>query len=838
VNELPTGTVTFLFTDVEGSTRQLDELGSEGFAEALSEHRRVLRDAFAAHGGVEIDTQGDAFFVAFASAPAALGAAGDAQAALAHGALRVRIGLHTGTPLVSAEGYVGMDVHRAARIAAAAHGGQVVVSSTTASLAPEGLRDLGEHRFKDLSAPERVYQLGDAEFPPLKSIYRTNLPVPATPFLGREDELAAVADLLRRQDVRLVTLTGPGGTGKTRLALQAAAEAAETFPDGITWISLVPLRDPGLVPATVAKALEVPERPDCPLVQSLREALVGKRLLLLVDNAEHLLPEVAMDVSELVTIGEPSILVTSRERLRVAGEHAYGVPSLEDRDARRLFVTRACQVDDSFVETPAVADLCQQLDNLPLALELAAARTSIFSAEQLLERLARPLDLLKGGRDADPRQATLRATIDWSHELLGEEERRRFAALAVFAGGCTFEAAEEVAAADPDILQSLIDKSLVRRRAAEGDARYWMLATIHEFAAERLAELAEAERLRFRHAEFFAAFLERADPYVRHGPDQQTWCAQVAADYDNVRAAIAFGLERAPELAARLVGSVTFFLWLRGGFAEAATWVDACLARADHLAPELLTRVHECGSAVSLRLGDIEAASRHADDAYRIAAAAGDDRGLANALRERGKVAASRGQTDLVRAIYTELEPVAERAGDAWNAAIALNNLGDLALREGDWRQVVDLCGRSSAIRRSMGDLWGSALATLNVAEAQLELSEFAAAARSLDAALEDAQQVGATTIMAGCLDVSAVLAAMLGRTLESTRLLGAADRVHEELGGAREGKYEAALMARTTESLQTTLTPDVFEHELHRGRALSLDEATELALAVIGAAV
>jgi tetratricopeptide (TPR) repeat protein len=324
---------------------------------------------------------------------------------------------------------------------------------------------------------------------------------------------------------------------------------------------------------------------------------------------------------------------------------------------------------------------------------------------------------------------------------------------------------------------------------------------------------------------------------VRHGPDQQAWCSRVADDYDNVRAAIDFAVDSEPELAARLVGNLGFFLWLRGGFAEAATWVLACLARADALTPERLTRVHECGSIVSLRLGDVEQASRHADEAYRIAASAGDDRGLANALRERGKVAASRGQTDAIRPIYTELETVAARAGDAWNAAIALNNLGDLALVEGDWRQVVDRCGRSSELRRSMGDVWGSALATLNVAEAQLELGELEAAAQSLRTALEDAAAVGATTIVAGCLDSSAVLAQALGRVADATRLLGGADRVYEELGSPREGTYEVALRARVTESLEASLGPDAFGRELERGRALSLEDSSELAFAVIEAA-
>jgi predicted ATPase len=833
VTALPTGTVTFLFTDVEGSTRLLDKLGTERFADALAAHERVVRKAIAAHGGVEVRTEGDSFFVAFVTAPAALATAVDAQVALADGPIKVRMGLHTGTALVTGDEYVGMDVHRAARLAAAAHGGQVVVSSTTAALAPDGLHDLGEHRFKDLSAPERVWQVGKGEFPPLNSLYRTNLPTPATPFLGRDEELAAVTALLARPDVRVLTLTGPGGTGKTRLALQAAAETAEAFPDGITWIALSPLRDPALVPATTAKALHVPERPDGSLDEALSEAVAGKRLLLLLDNAEHLLPGVAMQISQLAAAG-PRILVTSRERLRVAGEHAYGVPSLAELDARRLFAARARQVDESFLETPAVDDLCRQLDNLPLALELAAARISLFSVEQLLARLANRLDFLRGGRDADPRQETLRATIGWSYELLGEDERRLFAALAVFVGGCTFEAAEEVAGADPDILQSLIDKSLVRRRDGERGPRYWMLGTIREFAAERLEQLADSDELRRRHAAFFASFVERADPHVRHGPDQQAWCSRVADDYDNIRASIDFGIDRAPDLAARLVGNLQFFFWLRGGFAEAAGWVAACLAREHALPPAWRSRLHECGALVWQRLGDIERASRHADEAYRIAASAGDEGGMANALRERAKVAASRGETDGVRAIYAELETVAERAGDAWNAAIALNNLGDLALQEGDWRAVVDKCTRSSELRRSMGDHWGSALATLNVAEAQLELGELTAAARSLRAALADADSLGATTIIAGSLDCSALLAAAVGRPVEATRLLGAADRLYEELGGAREGNYETAIVDNLRESAAASLGAGAFVSELELGRALSYDDATELAVAVI----
>jgi Adenylate and Guanylate cyclase catalytic domain len=413
MRELPTGTVTFLFTDIEGSTRLLHELG-DAYAGILAEHRRVLRDAFATHGGVEVDTQGDAFFVAFARATDALSAAADAQRALEDGPLRVRMGLHTGEPLVTEEGYVGIDVHRAARIAAAGHGGQVLVSQTTHDLTGDGLRDLGEHRLKDLSAPERIYQLGDGEYPPLKTLYQTNLPIPATPFLGREDELAAVGDLLAEPDLRLLTLTGAGGSGKTRLALQAAGAAADGYPGGVWWVPLAPVGDPDAVFESAAGALGIPA--------SLEQAIGDRTLLLLLDNFEHLI-EAAPRLSPLLaSCPNLDLVVTSRERLQLQGEHVYPVPVLVRSEARALFTTRARAVRPDFEETDEVDELCARLDDLPLALELAAARVAILSTEQLLSRLGSRLDLLRGGRDAEVRQQTLRATIEWSYDLLEPDE--------------------------------------------------------------------------------------------------------------------------------------------------------------------------------------------------------------------------------------------------------------------------------------------------------------------------------------------------------------------------------------------------------------------------------
>ena len=503
---LPTGTITFVFTDVEGSTRLLNELGADAYADALAEHRRALREAFARHDGVEVDTQGDSFFIAFSTAPAALAAAAEAQQALAAGPVRVRIGIHTGTPHVTDEGYVGRDVHRAARIGAAGHGGQILVSASTASLVEEdSLRDLGEHRLKDLAASERIYQLGGEAFPPLRSLQQTNLPIPATAFLGRQRELDEVTSLLRDGHARLVTLSGPAGSGKTRLALQGAAEASDHYPDGVFWAPLAALRDSGLVLEVAAQALEARS--------SLAERVADRRLLLVLDNFEHLIdaaPELARLLGDCPNL---QLLVTSRELLRLPGEQAYPVPPFEPHDATEFFTARAQAVDPRFEPSSVVEKLCSRLDNLPLALELAASRIAVLSPEQLLGRLSERLDLLKAGRGVDPRQQTLRATIEWSYDLLDEDEQVLFERLSVFAGGCALEAAEEVCAAEIDTLQSLIDKSLLRRQGE----RFWMLETIKEYAAERLEQRGEAMVLSDRHADHFIALAERA---AGNAPDE------------------------------------------------------------------------------------------------------------------------------------------------------------------------------------------------------------------------------------------------------------------------------------------------------------------------------
>ena len=455
--DLPTGTVTFLFTDVEGSTNLLEQVGDEAYDDLLAAHRLIVREACAEHEGVEVDTQGDAFFFAFSTAPAALAAASAMTSALSSGPIRVRIGLHTGEARVSKEGYVGKEVHFAARVAATGHGGQIVLSRATAQLVDGALTDLGEHRLKDIEEPVPIYQLGDASFPPLKTISNTNLPRPASSFVGREGELEELLGMIEA-GARLVTLTGAGGSGKTRLALEAAATLVPSYKAGVFWVGLAALRDPALVTETIAQTLGAKD--------GLVEHVGEREMLLLLDNLEQIIEAAPELASLLESCPNLVLVVTSRELLRVRGEVEYPVPPLASPEAVTLFCERS-----GLEPSEEIAELCARLDNLPLAVELAAARTKALSPKQILERLSQRLDLLKGGRDADPRQHTLRATIEWSYDLLSEVERRLFRALSVFAGGCTLEAAEEVADADLDTLQSLVEKSLLRYSDGILDAR-------------------------------------------------------------------------------------------------------------------------------------------------------------------------------------------------------------------------------------------------------------------------------------------------------------------------------------------------------------------------------
>ena len=620
---LPTGTVTFLFTDVEGSTRRLEELGAEAYAVELGRHREIVRAALEEHGGVEVDTQGDAFFCAFPSARAAVACAGSIQNALAGGGVRIRMGIHTGEALLVDRHYVGMDVHRAARIGACGHGGQVVLSPSTVALLEPGefvVRDLGAHRLKDLAAPVVLSQLGSDEHPPLKALFRTNLPVPATPFLGRDRELEELVELASAPSVRVLTLTGPGGTGKTRLSLQLAAELSDEYPDGVWWVPLAPLRDGALVASAVAQALDVDEEPGRELVDSIANAVARKRMLLLLDNCEHVVEPAAGLVGRLVGSGlELFVVATSREPLAVSGENVFAVQPLVERDAIELFHARAHAAGARLERTAAdgvVTELCARLDNLPLAVELAAARTSALPPAALLDRLSGRLDVLSGPRDADERQRTLRATIAWSYDLLDEGERRLFRSLAVFVGGASLSAIEAVCAARLEDLLSLVSKSLVRPASTEGDEpRYFVLETIREFAAEELGSTNELDALHGRHVDWYAGLARDLGGELDR-LDSGEHLLRLELDLENLRAAferaVQPGEDRVSDAVALALALVTRH-FLRGRYAEAETVARQAL----ELDAELLATAHLLEwLGVVLRL---QGRPREAMESYRAA---------------------------------------------------------------------------------------------------------------------------------------------------------------------------------------------------------------------------
>ena len=829
----PSGTVTLVFTDIEGSTRLLEELGVDAYRDALAEHRRVVRGACARYAGYEVDYDGDAFFYAFASAQAAVQAVSEAMVGLEASPIRIRVGVHTGEPGLDPPKYVGMDVHRAARVMASGHGGQVVLSQTTRDLLDESfaLRDLGEHRLKDLTRPQRLYQLGVTDFPALKTLYRTNLPVPATPFLGREAELAAVVGLLFRENVRLLTLTGPGGTGKTRLALQAAAEAVVDYSDGVWWMPLAPLRDPRLVLPSLAQALEIREEPGRELAETIASRLAGKRLLVLLDNAEHLLPQLAADVAGLLAACPTlTLLVTSRERLRVATETAWPVPPLAPSDAGQLFVERARSAGVVLEADETVVELCRRLDELPLALELAAARTVVFSPEQLLERLGQRLDLFKGGRDADPRQRTLRATIDWSHDLLDADEQRVFRALSVFVGGCTYEAAEHVADADPDALQSLLDKSLLRRRDTDLGPRYWMLESIREYAAERLEDSGGGEEVRSSHAHCFLQLAEAAEPKLM-GAAQAAWLERLDLEHENLRAGVSWLHESGrSELELQLVGAVWRLWYMRGLLGEGRSRVEAALASSAGQPAERREKVLLGAALFAHRQGDYEHAAARSDELLTLCRALGDPERVASALLAVGLMAVAVGDNPHAKTAYLECADFARQGEHRETLAMVIANLGDIALSEGDTVQARHQFEESLALFRELGEAHGIAGTLSNLADVAVQEARHQDAEALLHESLQLAQVLLDKEVMTWCFDSFAALAASRREGDRAAVLLGAAEILRQETGHAPQPS-DRQRNEQTRNILAAGFDAKTISVAEAIGREMTLDEAIAFAL-------
>jgi predicted ATPase/class 3 adenylate cyclase len=812
--KLPTGTVTFVFTDVEGSTRLLHHLGIDAYAEALAEHRRALREAFVRHGGVEVDTQGDSFFIVFSTAPAALAAATEAQQVLAPGPIRVRIGIHTGTPHVTEEGYVGPDVHRAARIAAAGHGGQILVSSSTASLVEgDSLRDLGEHRLKDLAAPERIYQLAGESFPPLRSLQRTNLPIPATPFLGRQRELDEVTTLLAAGDARLLTLTGPAGAGKTRLALQAAAEASDHYPDGVFWAPLAALRDPKLVLEVAAQALEARD--------GLADRIADRRLLLVLDNFEHLI-DAAGDLAGLLAASPNlQLLVTSRELLRLPGEQAYRVPPLEPQDATELFTARARAADPQFEPGPMVTQLCSRLDNLPLALELAATRLVVLSPEQLLDRLAKRLDLLKAGRGVDPRQQTLRATLEWSYDLLDERERLLLERLSVFRGGCTLEAVEEICDADIDTLQSLIDKSLLRRQGE----RFWMLETIREYAAEQLEQGGEAEALAERHAEYFLALAEKAG---RGAPDEDADKGRgLRHDLDNLRSALGWLIGAGDvERELRLATAAFWSLWTLASLRELKVWLLSALERARGVDPQFRAEAFGATALAAANLGERDDAREYARESLVLARERNDKRQIEWALRV---LSFDEPNLEERRRLLQECERLNRELGSDAGVGWVTYLLGLALVDEGRFEEARGKLEQAAAIFAELGRRWEATNAEIDVAYAWIADSEDEPARPILEAALRTAVHLESVALAVEAL-VGVASVRVQTDPVGAARLLSAAWTVGEEGGQPLDprlhGNVSESVKRRARERLG-----EWFDREWEAGSGLTLEEAVALAL-------
>ncbi|HXV03210.1 MAG TPA: adenylate/guanylate cyclase domain-containing protein, partial [Gaiellaceae bacterium] len=698
--ELPSGTVTFLFTDIEGSTRLLEELG-ERYSDVLGEHNRLLREAFERHDGVEIATQGDSFVVAFTGAGDAVAAAAEAQRALAATPVRVRMGLHTGEPELTDEGYVGLDVHRAARIGAAAHGGQVVVSETTRSLLDGEfeLRDLGEHRLKDLGFPIRLFQLGRAEFPPLRSLNHAHLPLEVVPLLGRKRELGELLRLLGSERVRIVTLTGPGGIGKTSVAVAAASELVESFDEGVTLVELAAIREPALVLPTIANALDA---------ESDAAAHIGTReLLLVLDNLEQVVAAAGELAYLLAECPNLSILATSREPLKIAGEREFPLKPLAEAPAVELFRQRAEAVLPGFTaDYGRLAEICRRLDSLPLAIELAAARVKVLPPGELLGRLDRRLPMLTTSRrDLPERQQTLRATIEWSYELCSPEEQQLFGRLAVFSGGFTLDAAETVCDAVLDTLASLLDKSLIRREAE----RFSLLETIREFALEQLDASDEAELIRRRHAEYMTELAESVETEYL-GPAQAAVRERFRTEWDNVRAALGWALESGEiELGLRLVGALAM-VWLDQNLAvEGERWLQAFLPRSESVDAGVRAKALMAGATVAGVRSQYELARPRAEEALEHFRSVGSEAGIAWSLTGLAVAPLELGNPEDAGPMLEEAEALHRKLGNDAGVRRVLHLRGQQAALVGDVDRGREILQESAKLSRATGDMFSMA---------------------------------------------------------------------------------------------------------------------------------
>ena len=880
MHHLPTGTVTLLFADVEGSTRLLQQLG-DGYAGVLSDCRHLLRQAFDGTGGKVFDTQGDAFFAVFARATDAISAAVEIQRNLfAHAwpndvNLRVRIGLHTGEPQLSAEGYLGLDVHCAARIMSAGHGGQVLLSATTQELVkhdlPDGvsLHDLGEFRLKDLQHPSRLFQLMIAGLPAAFPAPRTldshpnNLPIQPTSLIGREKDVAAVEGLLQQEDIRLVTLTGPGGIGKTRLGLQVGAELSDRFADGVYFVSLAPISDPAFVVPTIAQALAVKEVADHALLDLLKGYLGKKQLLLLLDNFEQVVGAAVQVADLLATCPHLKVVVTSRAALHVRGEQEFAVPPLDVPNLKRLpdpvalsqyeavalFISRAQAVKPDIRVTnanaPAVAEICVRLDGLPLAIELAAARSKLFSPQALLARLGQRLAVLTtGARDVPARQQTLRNAIAWSYDLLAAEEQRLFWRLSLFAGGCTLEALESVSTALDggtselfDGVASLLDKSLLQQAEQEdGEPRLTMLETVREYGLEALRESGEAEASQRTHALYYLALAEEAEPHLK-GAQQVLWWKRLEREQENLRAALSWLIgQEEGESAMRLSGALWWFWNIRGYWSEGERWLEAVLGlpqaqgRTARRAKVLLG-----AGVLSDRSGHPAARSR-LEESLAIFRELADKRGLVEALDGLARSMFIQNDEIAIRRLEEESVALAREVGDPWLLANALRTSGNIKSFRGDYESARLFLEESVTLLRVLHDQQGLSDTLIELVRAMDYAGQVSQAAALAEESLVLARVLGNRPDLNRALFWVAQIQLYQGNTERAVALL------EESLALARErgDKHQIGNVQLTLGSLalyrgELVSAETCAQESLALSRELRYKRLTAIALSLLG---